>query len=482
MLASTTPATKCRTYEPSYHHASNTTAVTPSTRENVREVSLSTQTQYIFLCTRLHTYNSKKTNSIIMSAADEMPPIYNLSPPYDKITDEDHGGYVVVSGWILMCFFVTCVSARLATRFTYLMAGGIDDILVGVAMAFGIAQTAVVHNSASSGLGQHQDNLSDFSFGTYAKNYYYANMLFVLALLFSKLSTIFLLMRLAPKPRTRHTCQVVGTLFSVWALGSIISLAFQCDLPRPWDYRGDASGQCSVNGAALNYSIMILDVVTDVVCIVIPVSMLWNLQMSSQRRWPLIGAFGCRGFVCICSAIRIATLVKYYGTTDRSWEAVAPQTWAQVVQCVSIMTACIPSLKVFLGSFESGFMNMSMRIHGGPTYRTDYAYGTAKSGSAKHSGHGSKQHTGNSYALTSLSKDGLHQGTMSRAVPASPDSVARAGSDTESTSHLRRHSFSGDAGQGDDGIMVTREVHIRAMDDTEVRQQHNRIRYFQPSS
>jgi len=147
------------------------------------------------------------------------------------------------------------------------MAGGIDDILIGVAMLFGIAQTAVIHRSASNGLGQHQDALSEATYETYAKNFYYGNILFVAALLFSKLSTIFLLTRLAPKHSTRRICQAVGGLFAIWALGSILSLALQCQLPRPWDYRQSDTHECSVNMAALNYSIMIFDILTDIVCI-----------------------------------------------------------------------------------------------------------------------------------------------------------------------------------------------------------------------
>lgn len=409
---------------------------------------------------------------------EPLRPIYHLSPPPGAITDDNHGGYVVISGWILMCFFVVCVATRLATRYSYVLAGGIDDILIGVAMVFGIAQTAVIHRSASIGLGQHQDALPESSFETYAKNYYYGNILFILALLFSKISAIFLLTRLAPKPNTRRSCQIVGTFFTIWALATVLSSAFQCQLPRPWDYRENASHRCPVNGAVLNYSIMVFDILTDIACIVIPITMLWNLQMATQRRWTLIGAFACRIFVCVCSAIRISTLVTYYNTSDKSWEAVGPQTWAQVVQCLSIMTACIPSLKVFLGSLESGFMDMSMRMHGGPTYRTEYASGSGKHGTAYRTGNASKQNANNSFALASFPKEGTmrQDGTETIQDVGSFDSAERAGSLTESTTHLRQ-----EPSPYDGGITVTREVDIcevNHVDRGDERDRGDRPQYF----
>ena len=402
-----------------------------------------------------------------------LPSIYQLSPPHGAITDGNHGGYVVISGWILMCFFVVCVSTRLATRYTYVLAGGIDDVLIGVAMLFGIAQTAVIHRSASCGLGQHEDTLSEAMFETYAKHAYYGNILFVATLLFSKLSTIFLLTRLAPRHNTRLICQAVATFFVVWALGSILGLTFQCQLPRPWDYRETDTHQCPVRAAALNYSIMAFDIATDIACIIIPIYLLWNLQIAVHRRWTLIGAFGCRLVVCICSAIRISTLVTYYNSSDKSWEAVDPQIWAQVVQCLSIMSACIPSLKVFLGSLDSGFMSVSMRIHGGPTYRANYGYGSRAM--PAHSAYASKQPTRNSFALASLSKEAKIDETTDRAPVkgTSVDSTDRANSLTESTRYLWQQSPEHDASQLDRGIMVTREVHVRKVQGHGVRHGHD---------
>lgn len=63
--------------------------------------------------------------------------IYSLSPPHGAITESDHGGYVVIAGWIMMCFFSLSVLTRLMTRFIPVRVYGSDDIIIAIAMVGG---------------------------------------------------------------------------------------------------------------------------------------------------------------------------------------------------------------------------------------------------------------------------------------------------------------------------------------------------------
>ena len=64
--------------------------------------------------------------------APQAPSIYHLSPPHGAITDDDHGGYVVIAGWIMMCFFSLAVVIRILTRFMPVRLYGADDIVIGL--------------------------------------------------------------------------------------------------------------------------------------------------------------------------------------------------------------------------------------------------------------------------------------------------------------------------------------------------------------
>jgi hypothetical protein len=60
--------------------------------------------------------------------------IYELSPPHGAITETDHGGYVVITTWILMSLMVLSVGARILTRLIPVRTGGKDDLVIGAAM------------------------------------------------------------------------------------------------------------------------------------------------------------------------------------------------------------------------------------------------------------------------------------------------------------------------------------------------------------
>lgn len=258
----------------------------------------------------------------------------------------------------------------------------------------GIAQTAAIHVSASSGLGRHIHTLSHHSYEVFARFYYASDLLFVITIYLAKVSLVLFIMRLTPSYKTLWFSYSFLIVLTIWSLGTVFSLAFQCPLPQAWNFMRLQSAKCGVNIAATYYSIGIVDIVTDLIIVITPAVIVWNVQISHRQRFTVIGVFSCRLAVCICSALLLASIPEFLRSSDRSWEAVTPQTWRQVVQCLSIITACIPCLRPFLTSLESGFMDSSMQGVIGRTY-----------GGSSGQGSGMKNGTG-SLELTSLAAGG----------------------------------------------------------------------------
>lgn len=81
----------------------------------------------------------------------------------------------------------------------------------------------------------------------------------------------------------------------------------------------------------------------------------------------------------ICALVTFHT---YYHATpqDRPWHIVAPAIWTQVMLNMSIITACIPSIKRFLADIQSGLAGVHISepyelTHSGGKY-ADYGKGT----------------------------------------------------------------------------------------------------------
>lgn len=87
----------------------------------------------------------------------------------------------------------------------------------------------------------------------------------------------------------------------------------------------------------------------------------------------------------------ICALVYYSdffaSTTDRTWHATMPLIWTQIMLHVSIITACIPSIKRFLADVQSGLMGATiseqyeMTHSGGKTTQLQSGSGTGAFGS-----------------------------------------------------------------------------------------------------
>lgn len=67
------------------------------------------------------------------------------------------------------------------------------------------------------------------------KGYYASEFLYISSLFFSKLSLIVLFYTVVASQRThRRVVLGFGVLLVIWSMASIIVIAIQCGLPRPW--------------------------------------------------------------------------------------------------------------------------------------------------------------------------------------------------------------------------------------------------------
>jgi hypothetical protein len=68
------------------------------------------------------------------------------------------------------------------------------------------------------------------------KGYYASEFLYISSLCFSKLSLLVLFYTVVAIQRThRLLVSAFGAFIVIWSIASIVVVAFQCKLPRPWE-------------------------------------------------------------------------------------------------------------------------------------------------------------------------------------------------------------------------------------------------------
>jgi len=70
---------------------------------------------------------------------------------------------------------------------------------------------------------------------------YASTILYLLTLSLAKASTLITIARLIGHKNSLGKVRVTGAVVLLWSIASIFAVAFQCRLPRPWDYLG---GRC----------------------------------------------------------------------------------------------------------------------------------------------------------------------------------------------------------------------------------------------
>ncbi len=108
------------------------------------------------------------------------------------------------------------------------------------------------------------------------------------------------------------------TFVLVSCVATISASVFQCiPVHKAWDTTGKVEGHC-INVNALFYANAGLDIFQDALIYVLPMRMLYQLQVPQRQKIALMGVFAVGGFVVITGMVRLNFLKVAQNTPDPS--------------------------------------------------------------------------------------------------------------------------------------------------------------------
>lgn len=137
-------------------------------------------------------------------------------------------------------------------------------------------------------------------------------MLQVTSIAFAKLSTAFLLGRVAPQSLRER-----GILFgsvTLWAVFAIFASAFHCGMPKPWEGSPRSCG----NGWPL-IVIIILNMASDILLTAWIFPILYPLNMDKSRQRSVGILFGTRAIVPLVTIGQVWAALKSGRSNDLTW-------------------------------------------------------------------------------------------------------------------------------------------------------------------
>ncbi|KAI1807115.1 hypothetical protein F4811DRAFT_66502 [Daldinia bambusicola] len=125
-----------------------------------------------------------------------------------------------------------------------------------------------------------------------------------------------------------HRCCTILLIFTPLFYGSlIISLNLSCiPYSRIWDKT--VPGTCKVSLQAVNIAATAINVVLDIVILVLPQRMIWELKMTRAKKIGLSAVFAFGIFACIAAIFLLASIVNWVKSNDLTYHYSAVALWA----------------------------------------------------------------------------------------------------------------------------------------------------------
>ncbi|KAK4865368.1 hypothetical protein LT330_009479 [Penicillium expansum] len=286
--------------------------------------------------------------------------------------------YVVILTSVFTGLAALSVLLRLYTRFYLVKAPGIDDLIILVALLVDLALFAFIVLEHENGLGIRLAKLSEDEvqrqlFWLWLSVPFY-NMTMVLA----KFSALTLYARLFhPRPFLLVTYIFMG-FFVIVGLWTTLSGFFFCiPIHAFWSPSPEIRLTKCLPAAPVWFTNAALQTFTDLVILILPLPLLWKLQLPRRQKWGILVVFGLGILIVATSAARMYPLSVMVNGGDFTHANAQAALWSALEANVSIICICLPPLHpIFSRIFSFCFLprpvhSRASRVHSNRTQATE---------------------------------------------------------------------------------------------------------------
>ncbi|KAI1371398.1 hypothetical protein F4677DRAFT_435952 [Hypoxylon crocopeplum] len=264
------------------------------------------------------------------------------------ITADTQATGVSIATWFLTSTFLIMYFSGQTVKYVMLRRLRLDDYLMLFATILAFGMSLAYSIAASNGLGNRITSPAEFD--VIQKALYAADILYILTVCCVKLSILGFIHHISTDEKKIQLVFWLMIFIVLSAVASIFAAAFQCQTPRSWE---TLTLRC-FNQSGFWIAFSVLDMLTDTLIIIASAVLVWNINIPTSRKAVVIGCFAPRILVVAAAACRLAYLAPispHQNPAFRLWISVV---CTEVQVCLSISTACIPSVKPLFEAIEAG--------------------------------------------------------------------------------------------------------------------------------
>ncbi|KAL8774953.1 MAG: hypothetical protein Q9209_000432 [Squamulea sp. 1 TL-2023] len=267
--------------------------------------------------------------------------------PTAALCSGDRGPLLLAVGWILLGLAILIVATRIYLRSNLRHGINWDDYLIVASLVIGIIGGSFLTRLVQVGGGKHIDCLPHGQIYPVLKWTLLAQVCNVLGIGLVKVSVCLCVLRLIDRAR-RRLSQFLWVMIGIVTVSHLIQALIFLVQCRPLNalWNPKVKGTCfswrvTYTAGYANYG---LDALTDLVCAIIPVSVIHQLQMNTRTKAAL-SLLMSLGVLTAGFAIAKCVTLRALFEQDFSWNITEPGVFTIVEHYLGIIIASMPALK-----------------------------------------------------------------------------------------------------------------------------------------
>ncbi|CAN8106401.1 unnamed protein product [Discula destructiva] len=271
------------------------------------------------------------------------------------LPDENKGPAIVAVSVSLTAAAFLIVCLRVWCRVRLLKSFGADDWVMIGTMVLSLICMGATLGQVANGAGRHANYLSAKTIQMGLKVNYVGQIFFLWAPYFVKLSISLFLLRVTPDVFYRRIIYGTISFLFAWTFACFITLLLQCrNIAVTWD--ASVQTHCwsleVIHG--LGWASAIMSISSDIFYAVLPIAMLWKLQMNTRRKASLGAILGLGIFASAAAITKSVYIQNYSSNTDNLWNTTELTIWTTVELNVGIIAASLPCLRPIFKILRNG--------------------------------------------------------------------------------------------------------------------------------
>ncbi|KAL4758199.1 uncharacterized protein BDW70DRAFT_170479 [Aspergillus foveolatus] len=269
----------------------------------------------------------------------------NKTPPGDISENRRAAIFGVGIGFIV--FDSIIIALRIYARGFMLRAVGTDDVTIMIGSNYGI--------------GKHALAITPGDTVPMLKCIWVTRPLYTLSMGLIKMSLLWFYLRLDPRKAMRWAVFSVMIFNVGLSLASFIGALAACNPPSLFWTSPGSSGCMAMDAQQLFYEVNgVLNIVTDILTYLLPVPMLYGLQLTWRKKGAILGIFGL-GVLSIAAAYVRYDFVKKLSSAQEEYYLLLADSlnWCTIEAYIAIFCGCAPSLSVLIKSHASSKFDSS---------------------------------------------------------------------------------------------------------------------------